>query len=550
MDPLQKLDAFASNAVLLLGLSLAAALLAALAQTIKSKGMGNLNGWLLLVGVAVSGVLGFYVEHWVRDYLMDTNAQSFRAGGRFARLLFGFCDVASILALVGAGAFGGAMTALASIRRSAAGQVTRGAQITSSKRWQSDTRKAHGKRGPFITIAGCGLERKDEIKHFSVFGTTGTGKSIAIREMLMGAQARGDRAFIADPDGGFLARFYDPARGDIILNPFDARSAAWDMMGEVPNDFAADQLAASFIPDPGGSADTSWAGRARDLLGAILRRGRLAGIDIAEVYRLFAIAPREELKILLAGTAAEPFLADGAVKLFDNLRSSSGDALKALEYVAHAGKGPFSISKWAASDSKAWVFLPYRADQIASLKSLIGPWMRLAIFATMSRDEGDDMPTWFVADELDAVGKMQGLDDALQRVRKFGGRCVLGFQTIGKVRAIYGDGIAAALVENCGTRLVLRCAGGDRNSTAAFASSLIGQQSYLKESTNQGQHAHGSSSGSSITTVTEDAVLPSQIEQLADLQGYLKVPSFTSWHTVKVRFVDMPKRAKSFVPVG
>ena len=50
-------------------------------------------------------------------------------------------------------------------------------------------------------------------------------------------------------------------------------------------------------------------------------------------------------KSLLAGTAAEPFLADGAVKLFDNLRSSSGDALKALEYVAHAGKGPFSISK-------------------------------------------------------------------------------------------------------------------------------------------------------------------------------------------------------------
>ena len=96
----------------------------------------------------------------------------------------------------------------------------------------------------------------------------------------------------------------------------------------------------------------------------------------------------------------------------------------------------------------------------------------------------------------------------------------------------------------------MRCAGGDRNSTAAFASSLIGQQSYLKESTNQGQHSKGtSSSGSSITTVTEDAVLPSQIEQLADLNGYLKVPSVTAWHTVTVPFVDMPKRSKSFVAV-
>lgn len=549
MDAIQKIDAFANRWVLLLGLSLAAALLAALFHTFNGKRTGGIHAVVLVIGVCLSGIAGLVLQQWLRGYLLISNAQAVQVG-RFSRQLYGLCDIASIAALLAASVLGGTVTAFVSTRRSGAGQVTRGTQVLSSKRWQASTRKGRGKQGPVITIAGCGLERADEVKHFSVFGTTGTGKSVAIREMLMGAQARGDRAFIADPDGGFLARFYNPARGDVILNPFDARTAAWDMMAEVPSDFAADQLAESLIPDPGGSADSTWSGRARVLLGAILRRGRLAGIDIAEVYRLFAVAPREELQILLAGTSAEPFLAEGAAKLFDNVRSSTGAALNALEYVAHAGKQPFSISTWAASDSKAWVFLPYRADQIAALKSLIGPWMRLAIFATMSRPEGDERPTWFVADELDAIGKMQGLDDALQRVRKFGGRCVLGFQTIGKVRAIYGDGIAAALVENCGTRLVLRCAGGDRNSTAAFASSLIGQQSYLKESTNQGQHSKGSSSsGSSLTIVTEDAVLSSQIEQLADLNGYLKVPSVTAWHTVKVPFVDMPKRSKSFVAV-
>lgn len=39
--------------------------------------------------------------------------------------------------------------------------------------------------------------------------------------------------------------------------------------------------------------------------------------------------------------------------------------------------------------------------------------------------EGDVAPTWFIADELDAIGKIEGLDDALQRIRKFGGRCAL-----------------------------------------------------------------------------------------------------------------------------
>lgn len=427
------------------------------------------------------------------------------------------------------------------------GEVVRGSQLVAGDRWQKQTKR---RKAAQITIAGCGIERGDESKHFAMIGTTGTGKSVAIREMLVGAQARGDRAIIADPDGGYLARFYDPARGDIILNPFDRRSATWDMMAEAGSDYAADQLAASLIPNPGGSADASWAGRARVLLSAILRRGRLAGIGTEEVYRLFAVAPREELAVLLAGTAAEPFLAQGASKLFDSVRSSTGDALNALEYVANAGTGSFSLTQWAASDNRGWVFLPYRADQIAALRSLIGPWLRLAIFATMSRPESDERPTWFVADELDAIGKIEGLDDALQRLRKFGGRCVLGFQTIGKVNSIYGTGIAAALVENCSTRLILRCAGGDRNSTAAFASALIGQQSYVKRSTSQGKHSEGkSSSSASYTAVTEDTVMASEIGQLPDLRGYLKVPSRTAWHSVGVTFRKMPERAASFVDV-
>jgi hypothetical protein len=38
------------------------------------------------------------------------------------------------------------------------------------------------------------------------------GKTTAIREMLSAALARGDRAVVADPDGGYLSHFYDPDR--------------------------------------------------------------------------------------------------------------------------------------------------------------------------------------------------------------------------------------------------------------------------------------------------------------------------------------------------
>jgi hypothetical protein len=55
-----------------------------------------------------------------------------------------------------------------------------------------------------ITLADIPVYLEDETKHFKLIGTTGTGKSTAIREILAAALARGDRAMIADPDGGSL----------------------------------------------------------------------------------------------------------------------------------------------------------------------------------------------------------------------------------------------------------------------------------------------------------------------------------------------------------
>ena len=79
-----------------------------------------------------------------------------------------------------------------------------------------DGRPASGGRGGELTLAGIPIPPMDETKHFKMVGTTGTGKSTAIRELLEGALARGDRAVIADPDGGYLDRFYDaePRRRD------------------------------------------------------------------------------------------------------------------------------------------------------------------------------------------------------------------------------------------------------------------------------------------------------------------------------------------------
>src|SRR5579864_9249422 len=103
-----------------------------------------------------------------------------------------------------------------------------------------------------LTLAGVLLDAEDETKHFKLVGTTGTGKSTAIRELLGAALARGDRAVIADPDGGYLRHFYDAARGDVILNPFEPASARWDLFAEITEPHDVEQLARSLIPDHEG----------------------------------------------------------------------------------------------------------------------------------------------------------------------------------------------------------------------------------------------------------------------------------------------------------
>ena len=84
-----------------------------------------------------------------------------------------------------------------------------------------------------LTLAGVAIAAGDETKHFKLIGTTGTGKSTAIRELLGAAIARGDRAVFADPDGGYMARFFDRYRGDVVLNPFERDSVKWDLFAEI-----------------------------------------------------------------------------------------------------------------------------------------------------------------------------------------------------------------------------------------------------------------------------------------------------------------------------
>jgi len=409
---------------------------------------------------------------------------------------------------------------------------------------RSSGRTGRERHSSGITLAGREIPAHDETKHFKLIGTTGTGKSTAIQEILSAALSRGDRAVIADPDASYLNRFYSRERGDVILNPFDERSVKWDLFSEIESPYDVEQLARSLIPDHEG-ADRSWRGYARTFFSAVTEQARDAGVtDTAELYRLLVVAESSELRTLVRGTPAQPFLDEHNSRMFDSIRPVTSSAVGALGYIAKQEASAFSVREWVAEQKPGVLFVPYKAGQIAALRSAISGWMRLAIFEAMDQDEqpaegtgdSDAKRLWFIVDELDALGQIDGLKDALARLRKFGGRCVLGFQSISQVSSTYGHGDAHTIVENCGNTLILRCSASEGGGTARFASQLIGEREVMRTTVSKSRRPGEMTSSISRSEhfAVEAAVLPSQIEQLPDLTGYLKHASDPQWQRVRL----------------
>jgi type IV secretory pathway TraG/TraD family ATPase VirD4 len=242
--------------------------------------------------------------------------------------------------------------------------------------------------------------------------------------------------------------------------------------------------------------------------------------------------------------------------MFGSVRSIASSAVRALQYTTRQEAQPFSVRQWirqgaakCAGGQGGVLFLPYRAGEIAALRSVISAWMRIAIFEAMDWEEADQH-LWFVVDELDALGEIDGLKDALARLRKFGGRCILGFQSIAQVSGTCGKGVAETIVENCGNTLILRCSASEHGGTSEFASKLIGQREVMHTTVSKTRNPNQWTPSTTTAELLriEPAIMASQIERLPDLEGLLKLASIPDWQVVRLAPVSGPTPVRARRP--
>lgn len=429
--------------------------------------------------------------------------------------------------------------------------VLRGAQVIDGQAAAQQLRAASGGKDMSlnITLGGVPLDVKNEAEHFLISGKTGAGKTQAINAMLRTVRARQQPAIIADPAGGYLQRFGQ--EGEFILNPFDSRDAGWSPFLELSEDYDCPRIAKAAIPD--GTGDSKeWHFYAQTLFGAVLRSQWKAGnFSVKELLRLVMAAPVSDLVGVLAGTSAAILTAKGNEKMLSNTRAIASTYLSVWSYLPDMGQ--FSVRRWVQAVGEGqhsrWLYLTYQDSQMAMLRTLVATWLELAIVEGLSLSEQPDRRLWFIMDELDSLGKVTSLRAGLTKLRKYGGVCVNGLQTVAQLRDTYGQDEAQTLLSCMSTKLIL--AAGDAE-TGETMSKEIGDQEFEREKLTSGtssqsmQIGSGQSNNKTTEHRTERAVLASEVTTLPNLRGFLK-PVGRPVMRIELEYVSMDNKNAAFV---
>ena len=429
----------------------------------------------------------------------------------------------------------------------------RGAELVSSKelgrRVLPLSRRAFrpfsGAPAPY-RIAGVPYPERTETQHTIVSGTTGSGKTVLISDLVEQIRLRGERCVIYDKMGSYTQAFFDPKK-DVLLNPLDGRAPRWSPFFEArsPRDF--DMMAAALIPQQKDTVDPFWVTAARQLFsngtGVLWQKGEKKNRVLVEHLLKTDLS---ELAEAMEGTVAQSIVDPQNPKTALSVRAMLTANIGAMEVLADSGK-PFSIREWISRDrGGGFLFLTSRGDQHASLRGLISTWLEIAVNSMLSLEQDDGRRIWVILDELPTLHQVPSLQPGLAESRQFGGCFVLGVQVASALRDLYGKNGAETISGLCGTRVVF--AAPDRD-TAQWSADSLGRSEIEEVAEGVSYGADPYRDGVTLMPKRElqSLALPSEITRLPNLTGYLKLPGPFPVARIELKYVKRPKVAPRFV---
>lgn len=410
-------------------------------------------------------------------------------------------------------------------------------------------RAAMGLYVPY-TMANIPYPWRLEQTHAMLIGTTGSGKTTQLRNIVTEARARGQRCVVFDLTGAFVEAFYRPET-DHILNPMDKRCPPWTIFNDCKNYADYISAATALIPSDGGNAEPFWAMAARTLFVEMCVKLAVTGeTSNGAIAHHLMEADLKAVHAKLANTIASPLTAAEAARMAESIRAvfnTNAQAIRFLPDPVPGGPPPFSIHDWMQKEPVAGsiLFITSTHNDLTLNRALLTLWMDLAVNALMEMPRTRNLRMWYLFDEVHALHRLPAIEHGLQTARGFGGAFVLGMHSFDKLAETYGKEGATNLASLARTKLILSTA--DKN-TAEVCSEFIGSREVRETDEAYSIGASRSRDAATITPRTEikPLVMPDDIVNLPSLHGYVKFPEGFPAARIKLNWVNYPVIAEPF----
>lgn len=330
-----------------------------------------------------------------------------------------------------------------------------------------------------LAIGPIPFPRRLETRHMAMVGTTGSGKTTVLRQLLDGIAARGEAALVYDTSGEFIAHYYRPECGDIILNPFDARCVYWSPFAEIVHPADADRIAHQLITETGDKDNDVWLETSRILVANMIRElWREKRCTLLDLHAALKTLGKDELKTWLKDTSSARTFSDDADRATGSVLFMLAKAANLIQFLRmpEEGEQAFAFRDFITGldeqkGAKSWIFVPRKEEHFSALKPLLACWLECAASAMLALPPSQGRRVWFLLDELADLPRVDNLTRLLPEGRKFGAAVVLTFQAVGQMRHRYGDDLAESMLGCCNTKLFLQMTDGE---SRRWASETIG----------------------------------------------------------------------------
>lgn len=400
--------------------------------------------------------------------------------------------------------------------------------------------KKRSKASEFV-VGNMNLVKDSETSHILITGTTGSGKTTCMNELMPQIRVKNQPAIIVDYTGHMTKKYAQNASNqkdqgrDIVLG-FDSndgleakeekRYYSWDFWEDVKDEDNMAIIANALFADKGGGYDEMWNNASKQFFkDAVNLIAKKKNPKVSELYKILSTDSLKDVHKKLSKTASASLLDPKNEKTAMSIRTNTIAFIDWMENFKET-ENKISIKGWFKDEylkKGSWLFLKSTPKQRTKLRNFYSMLLDLCMNQIMELGEDQDRRIWMIIDELPSLKKLPSLSQSLSEFRKYGGCIMASMQSPHQLFEIYGQHNAYSMLDQFNTKFIFRT---DEHNFASYLCKGFGDIEYKEPTENYSYGSHEMRDGVSTQVIEKRKPLltPKDLATLDNLEAYVKTP--------------------------